>query len=119
YHYRLDAKNSDGESLGEDRTFTTASPGETNPGLVPPGFSLVGPELQTPPPAPSLNLTGLAPIPAPKATGSTTKHSSTKAEDLAKALQKCRRAKARSKHKLASCEKAARSRYRPQRKTRR
>jgi hypothetical protein len=60
YHYRLDAKNGGGETLGNDESFTTNMAGEPSNGPLSGGFSLGNPV-----PLSFPSLTGFGPVPPP------------------------------------------------------
>jgi phosphodiesterase/alkaline phosphatase D-like protein len=64
YHYRLDAKNGGGETVGQDQIFVTNAAGEPDSSPVPPGFALTGSAPTGPTAAVFPNLTTLAPISA-------------------------------------------------------
>jgi hypothetical protein len=108
YHYRLIAKNTGGETFGEDRTFTTDTSSEPSTTL-PSGFSLTGVSPTGPLASASPNLTGLTPLPAPATTISKPAKPATKAQKLNKALTGCRRDK--GKVKRVRCERSARATY--------
>jgi DNA-binding beta-propeller fold protein YncE len=116
YHYRFMAKNSGGETVGEDRTFTTNVAGEPNLDPIAAGFSLTETGTALTGPAEILvpDLASLTPLESPKATASLAPPMATKeltlAQKLAKALKACK--KDRSRRTRAKCEKAARTKYR-------
>jgi hypothetical protein len=108
YHYRVVAKNSGGETQGDDRTFTTNASGGPSANL-PPGFSLTGPPLAGPAPFVFPDLAGLSPPPPPPVKTTTTPKPLTNAQKLSKALKACKKDK--SKAKRAKCQKEARKKY--------
>jgi len=111
YHYRLDARNSGGETQGGDRTFTTNATGEASTAPPPAGFSLTltGSPLAGPAAALFPNLTGFGPLPPPKAPTPSATKPLTRAQKLSKALKACKKDK--SKAKRAKCQKEARKKY--------
>ena len=111
YHYRLVARNSGGENVGADRSFTTNAGGEPNPTL-PAGFSLTGTAPGGLAATMYPSLTAIAPTPIPKTTAEPPPSKPlTRAEKLAKVLKQCGRDRLKSKRK--SCEASARKRYGP------
>lgn len=109
YHYRLDARNSGGETQGEDRTFTTNASGQPASGPLPAGFSLTGPPLAGPAPFVFPDLSSLSPLPPPKVPTPPAAKPLTRAQKLSKALKACK--KDHSKAKRAKCQKEARAKY--------
>jgi hypothetical protein len=97
YHYRLTATNAAGTTYGADETFTT------------PGIPLVISQPGTEP------LIGVPNISFPAAAKGTVGKAPTRAERLRKALKRCK--KDHSKSKRSHCEKAAKKRFGPLRKT--
>jgi NHL repeat len=101
YHYRVVATNANGTSYGADESFTTP----TFPSSV----------LVAPVTAPLIGAPNIAfPAGSRANTGTTETKKLTNTQKLAKALRAC--GKKKSKHRRASCEKAARNAYAPMKK---
>jgi DNA-binding beta-propeller fold protein YncE len=104
YHFRLVSANTGGTSYGPDRTFTTVS-------------ESCATDVAVCPPAPTTSLpltTAIEPVVGTVGTKTTTR-ALTAAQKLAKALQACRKERHKSARLL--CEKQARARYAPSKKT--
>jgi hypothetical protein len=110
FHYRIVGVNEEsGVEYGEEQTFTTGS--ETGPPPAGDQSEHKTPLGEEPPAAAAYpNLTGLAPVPMPKAVTPVTL-----AQKLQKALRACH--KDRNARKRKSCEAAARRAFGPKKKT--
>ncbi len=99
YYYRVTATNADGTSQGAPASFTT------------PGF----PALLTVPASPPLIATPSIAFPKEEKESATTTKTLTRAQKLAAALKACK--KQHGKQKQAKCERQARAKYGPAKKT--
>jgi len=106
YHYRLDARNSGGETEGKDRTFTSDAVGGPI-STVTAGFSLIGIAAPATAVLAYPNLQGVGPIGTVKE--SATPNVLTDAQKLVRALKAC---KAKSRKRRSDCELRARKAYR-------
>jgi hypothetical protein len=109
YHFRLDAKNSGGETQGKDATFTTNAASRPV-STLPAGFSLSGTAPAGPAAVPFASLVAFAPTPpASSGTKGSTSAVVTRMHRLSNALTACKKGKSRAKR--ARCEREARRKY--------